>query len=100
MALGAAIVGLIPGTAYLALFFCGVFEAVDWVGLLADRLTAWFAPIAIGGLTLSILAGLSSGAARTGQSEFRACAFLAVLLMVVDVSLMFVQLVCLFVYYD
>lgn len=100
IALGAAIVGLVPGFGYLALFLFGLLGVVDWVWLVSARLTAWFAPIAIGGLILSIIVGISSEGTSHRPSGLRGCVLFAMLLLVVDVPLMFVQLVSLFEYYD
>ena len=100
IALGAAIVGLIPGFGYLTLFLCGLIGIIDWVWLLSDRLTVWFVPMAIGGLILSIIVGLSSGSMSHRPPGLRTCAWLAVLLMAVDLPLVLVQLVSLFAYYD
>ncbi len=100
ISLGAAVAGLIPGFSYLALFFCGVFGLVDWVGLLADRLTVWFAPISISGLMFTMMVGASSGSTGRYQSGIRACVVVSVLLVVLDVPLMLIQLVSLFEYFD
>jgi hypothetical protein len=99
-ALGLAVVGLIPGFGYLAIFVCGILGALDSVRLAAERLPAWFAPMAIAGLIFSAMVGLSSGTNGDRRFGLRACAWLAVLLMVVDVPLMLVQLASLFAYYD
>jgi hypothetical protein len=98
--LGVAVVGLIPGFGYLAIFLCGILGALDSVRLVAERLPTWFAPMAIAGLIFSAIVGLSSGTTCHPRSGLRACAWLAVLLMAVDVPLMLVQLVSFFAYYD
>lgn len=92
----AAAVGLIPGLGYFGLFACAVFGVVDWVGLLGGRYTTWLGPLSIGGLVFSILFGLTSGAAGRCPVGLRACAAVAVVFMVLDVSLMLIQMVSFF----
>jgi len=99
-ALGVAVVGLIPGFGYLVFCLCGILGAIDSVRLAADRLPAWVAPMVIAGLVFSAIGGLSSGTTCQRRPGLRACAWLAVLLMIVDVPLMLVQLVSFFAYHD
>ena len=100
LALGAAVAGLIPGFGYLVFFLGGILGAIDSVRLAADWLPAWAAPMAITGLIFSAIVGLSIGTTCHRRPGLRACAWLAVLLLAVDVPFMLVQLVAFFAYND
>jgi hypothetical protein len=98
--LSAAVVGLIPGLGYLALFLCGVLGVVDWVGLLADHFPAWVAPLVIGGLIFSTIVGATSGSEGRCRPGLRACRVVAILLLAVDVPIIVVQLITFFACID
>ncbi len=92
--------GLIPGLGYFAIFLGGILGAIDSVQLLAARLPAWFAPFVMGSLMFSAILGLSNGRTCPSRSGLRACALLAISLLVAGVPLLLAQLVSLFTYFD
>lgn len=88
-----AVLGMIPGAAYLALFLCGIMGLVDWVGLLAGEFTSWLGAGALGGLGLSIAAAASSQNRGRSQRWLNVCLMAAVALLLFSVPLIILQVV-------